>query len=155
MPSDNPPTAALYRAIVEQIPDALIFADREGLIRVWNQGAESVFGFSAAEVLGNSLDVIIPERLRPAHWAAYDRALESGRTRLGNAVRATRAIHRDGRTLYVDLSFGVVTDPDGRAVGSVAVGRDCTERYLAQKREKALSQGADATGSATRSSGAA
>ena len=141
MSSDNAP--APYQAIVEQVPDALIFADRDGLIRVWNQGAEAVFGFAADEVVGSSLDVIIPERLRAAHWAAYDRALETGRTRLGNAVRATRAIHKDGRKLYVDLSFGVITDANGKAVGAVAMGRDCTERYLAAQREKAQQQPTD------------
>ena len=124
---------AVFRAIVEQIPDAVVFADRQGLIRVWNRGAESVFGFTAQEALGNSLDLIIPERLRAAHWAAFDRALEARRTRLGNAVRTTRGIHKDGRKLYVDLSFGLVTDAAGEPLGAVAMGRDCTERYLAQK----------------------
>ena len=142
MASDNASGPVPYEAIVEQVPDALIFADREGVIRAWNQGAEAVFGFSADDVVGGSLDVIIPDRLRAAHWAAYDRALERGRTRLGNAVRATRAIHKDGRKLYVDLSFGVITDASGQAVGTVAMGRDCTERHLAAQREKAQQQSA-------------
>ena len=69
---EQAPSPDVYQAIVENTPDALIFADCQGAIRVWNRGAEAVFGFSAAEVLGQSLDVIIPERLRAAHWAAFD-----------------------------------------------------------------------------------
>jgi PAS domain S-box-containing protein len=60
----------IFKRIVEQTTDAIIFADREGLIRIWNQGAESVFGFSSGEVLGESLDVIIQEELRKKHWEA-------------------------------------------------------------------------------------
>jgi len=123
----------LLAAIAEQLPDAVVFADREGLIRHWNAGAEAVFGFAAAEVTGRSLDVIIPERLRAPHWAAYERAIESGRTRGGNAVRTTRALHKDGRRLYVDFSFGLVLDAAGSALGSVALGRDTTAHYLEVK----------------------
>ena len=93
----------LFEAIVEQTPDAIIFADCDGMIRVWNRGAETVFGFSAAEVIGSSLDVIIPERFRLGH------------------------------TLYVDLSFGLVTSGAGSVIGSVAVGGDCSARYLSEK----------------------
>ncbi len=124
---------ALFEALVDQIPDAVIFADCEGLIRAWNRGAEAVFGFAADEVLGQSLDVIIPERFRPAHWQAFHRAIDNGRTRYGNQVRTTRSIHKDGRKLYVDLSFGLVIDAVGTVAGAVAVGRDCSERYLAEK----------------------
>ena len=124
---------ALFEAIVEQIPDAVIFADRDGVIRVWNRGAEAVFGFTANEVLGRSLDVIIPERLRPRHWEGFHRAISSAKTRYGNQVRTTRSIHKDGRKLHVDLSFGLVTDTAGPVVGAVAVGRDCSDRYRSER----------------------
>ena len=124
---------ALFQAIVEQTPDAVIFADRDGVIRLWNFGAEAVFGFAADEVLGRSLDAIIPQRLRHAHWAGFRRAIDEGRTRYGNQVRTTRSIHKDGRRLYVDVSFGLVTDAAGTVAGAVAVGRDCSERHLAEE----------------------
>ena len=133
MHASHPFEPALFQAIVEQTPDAVIFADREGLIRVWNRGAEAVFGFAAEEALGQSLDLIIPERLRAAHWQAFDRAIGNGRTQYGNQVRTTRSIHKDGRKLYVDLSFGLITDAAGAVVGSVAVGRDGSERFLSAK----------------------
>ncbi len=123
----------VYRKIVEQTTDAVIFADREGLIRIWNQGAESVFGFPAGEVLGKSLDVIIPEELRKKHWEGYGRAIETGRTKLGGRVLTTRSRHKDGSRLYVDLSFTVIVDDSGRAEGALAIGRNVTERYLAGK----------------------
>jgi PAS domain S-box-containing protein len=131
----NPPCepALSFQAIVEQAPDAVIFADREGTIRLWNRGAEAVFGFPAEEALGRSLDLIIPERLRQAHWTGMRRAIDAGRARGGNRVRTTRSLHKDGRRLYVDLSFGLIVDAAGAVVGAVAVGRDCTERYLADK----------------------
>jgi len=120
----------LFQAIVEQAPDAIIFADRDGAIQVWNHGAETVFGYAAAEVLGKSLDVIIPERLRHAHWAGFNRAIDTGQTKHGNRVLTTRSNHKDGSKLYVDLSFGLVRDGDGALTGALAVGRDCTARYL-------------------------
>lgn len=124
---------ALFEAIVERIPDAVIFADRDGVVRVWNPGAEAVFGFAASDVLGRSLDVIIPERLRPGHWEGFRRAIDDGKTRYGNQVRTTRSIHKDGRKLYVDLSFGLVVDANGAVVGAVAVGRDCSDRYESER----------------------
>ena len=136
MSSNEPPAQAepqWFEAIVEQTPDAIIFADCDGLIRVWNRGAEAVFGFSAAEVVGRSLDVIVPERFRAAHWAGFRQAVECGRTQHGGQVRTTRSMHKLGGTLYVDLSFGLVRNEAGSVIGSVAVGRDCSARYLSEK----------------------
>jgi PAS domain S-box-containing protein len=123
----------LYQAIVEQAPDGLIFADRSGLIRVWNRAAESIFGYSAGEVLGGSLDMIIPERLRAAHWAGFEKALASGVTKYAGRVLTTRSVHKDGRRLYVDLSFALLKNADGTMAGALAIARDATERYLAEK----------------------
>ena len=123
----------VYRRIVEQTTDAIIFADREGLIRIWNQGAESVFGFPAEEVLGKSLDIIIPEELRKRHWEAYSKAIAEGRTRTGDGVMVTRALNKDGSRLYVDMSFAVIVDASGHTEGALAIGRNITARYLADK----------------------
>jgi PAS domain S-box-containing protein len=122
----------LLAAIVEQAPDAIIFADREGLIRVWNRGAERVFGHTATEVTGRSLDVIIPERLRGAHWDGFNAALATGRTKYDGRALTTRSMHKDGSRLYVDLSFALVRDGAGAIVGALAIGRDCTARHEAQ-----------------------
>jgi PAS domain S-box-containing protein len=123
----------LFQAIVEQAPDAFIFADRDGVIQVWNHGAETVFGYAAAEVLGKSLDVIIPERLQHAHWEGFRRAIDTGQTKYGNRVLTTRSVHKNGSKLYVDLSFGLVRSGGGAVIGALAVGRDCTARYLSER----------------------
>jgi PAS domain S-box-containing protein len=121
------------RAIVDTTCDAIIFADREGRIRLWNRGAALVFGYAAGEVIGRSLDLIIPERLRRAHWDAFDRSIATGTTKHTDRVLTTRSMHKDGRTIYVDLSFGLVKDAEGHVHGAFAVGRDCTKRYLAER----------------------
>ncbi|MEO8924089.1 MAG: PAS domain S-box protein [Caldimonas sp.] len=127
----------LCLAVVEQIADAVIFADREGVIRIWNRAAETLFGFSAIEVVGRSLDIIVPERFRQAHWAGFHRAIESGKTTGAGAVRTTKATHKAGHTFYVDLSFGLVRDASGVVIGSTAMGRDCTARFNAEKELRA------------------
>lgn len=111
--------------------DALIFIDAQGVIRVWNAMAAALFGFSGQEALGQSVDLIIPAHLREAHWRGFHRAMASGHT-ASQEVRTTRGVHRDGRKLYVDMSFAIVTDGHGTALGSVAMARDATERYLAE-----------------------
>ena len=122
----------LFQALVEQAPDAIIFADREGVIRVWNRGAETVFGYAATEVLGGSLDVIIPERLRRAHWEGFRKAIDTGQTKYTGRVLTTRSVHKNGSKLYVDLSFGLIRNGAGAIAGALAVGRDCTARHLAE-----------------------
>jgi PAS domain S-box-containing protein len=126
----------LGRELVEQVADAMIFADRDGLIRVWNAAAEAVFGYSAQEVTGRSLDVVIPERLRSAHWSAYDAAIATGRMKHGRESMTTRSAHKDGSVLYVDLSFALVKDGSGEVLGSVAMARDITKRFLAEKESR-------------------
>lgn len=126
----DPAGIDLHRAIVEQAPEAIIFSDREGAIRLWNGGAEFVFGHSAAEVLGQSLDVIIPERLQRAHWDGFNKAMETGQAKYVNRVLTTRSMHKNGAKLYVDLSFVLVRDAAGRILGALAVGRDCSARYV-------------------------
>jgi PAS domain S-box-containing protein len=132
MDSDNA-TAVLCHRIVAATSDAVIFADRDGLVRLWNRGAELVFGYSAPEVLGQSLDIIIPERLRRAHWEAFDRSLQTGQTKYTDRVLTTRSVHKSGARIYVDLSFGLVRDADGSVLGAFAIGRDCTARYLEER----------------------
>ncbi len=128
--------ASLYRHIVEQVPEAVIFADVNGIVRLWNRGAESVFGFARHEIEGKSIDAIIPEALRARHWGAYRLAVATGVLKLGNRSMPTRALHGSGKTIYVDLSFALVRDDSGTVQGAAAVGRDITERFLAEKAQK-------------------
>ena len=115
--------AEFLRAVVEQAPDALIFADREGVIRLWNARAEAMFGYGAGEAIGRSLDLIIPQHLRAAHWRGYHEAVRSGRMRLAGKPIVTRATHRDGSKLYVELAFGLVRDRQQLVLGALATAR--------------------------------
>lgn len=125
--------------ILEQMAEAVIYADQTGIIRRWNHAAEAMLGFSAAEAIGQSLDIIIPEKLRAAHWRGFDAAIKSGATRLHGRPTLTAALHKSGSKLYVEMSFALVQDGAGAVLGSVAVARDVTEKVL---REKAASRGA-------------
>lgn len=116
-----------HEAIVEQAPDALIFADREGMIRVWNARAQALFGYAAGEAIGKSLDLIIPEHLRAAHWRGYRQAIAAGHTRLGDKPMLTRATHKNGGKLYVELAFAIVRDPLRGVLGAVATGRSASK----------------------------
>ena len=129
-----------FSAVVEQVPVSVVVSDREGRIVVWNRASEELFGFAAAEVTGQSLDVIIPEHLRKAHWDGFDRSLASGTTKYAGKVMTTRAVHKDGRKLYVDFSFGILKDGAGAVTGVMAAGRDVTERFQREKEMRAKLQ---------------
>lgn len=133
---DAPPLAEW---IVEQVADALIYADREGRIVRWNHAASTLFGFAASEALGQSLDIIIPGHLREPHWRGFNAAIARGATRLAGRPTLTRGLRKDGSKLYVEMTFALVKDPSGAAVGSVAMARDVTERV---EKERAARQAA-------------
>jgi PAS domain S-box-containing protein len=115
--------------VVDAMADALIVADRSGTIRRWNRAAAALFGFAADEALGQSLDLIVPEPLRAAHWHGFDAAMVSGRGKLCGHATRTRAVAKDGSKLFVEMSFAVVTGgADGAACGAAAVARDVTVR---------------------------
>lgn len=122
------------KEILDQAPDAVIFADKSGLITYWNAAAERVFGHSANAALGQSLDLIIPEAQREAHWRGFDRALAAGETKYWGKALPTRAVRADAETIYVELSFAIVKSGGGEVVGALAFARDITERWT-QDRE--------------------
>jgi len=123
--------AGVHRLIVEQASEAVVFADRAGTIRLWNHGAEKLFGHTAAEALGANLDLTIPERFRAAHLQGFRCAIESGRLRSADSVRVTRSLHKDGRKLYVEMSFNLARDAAGAVIGSFAIARDVSDRHAA------------------------
>jgi PAS domain S-box-containing protein len=128
--------ADLAQVVLEQACDAIIVADREGHIRVWNSGAEGVFGWSEREALGERLDLIIPERFRAAHWSAFDQAVTTGETKHGGEAMTTRSVTKDADDLYVDISFALLKRA-GEVLGVVAIARDVTARYTAERKLRA------------------
>jgi PAS domain S-box-containing protein len=125
----NEPSSVDERMLFEQSPDAMIFADREGMVRHWNAAAERLFGHAAADALGQTLDLIIPENFRDQHWTGYDRALEARVTKYVGQVLPTRARHADGHDFYIEMGFAIILDAAGEALGALATARDITERF--------------------------
>ncbi len=133
----NAPTSDwIARHIVEGAPEAVMFVDRDGLVRTWNAGAEAMVGWSAAELVGRSMDAIIPERLRARHWSGWRKVLETGVTRYsGKDLLAVPAMRKDGSQISIEFSIQIVRDDGGAMLGFAAVIRDVTERF---QRDKAL-----------------
>lgn len=119
--------------LVSQAPDAIIFADLSGVIRVWNTAAERVFGFPKGDAIGASLDIIIPEAFREAHWRGFNRAIADFVTRYEGQSLPTRALRADGSEFYVELSFAIILDGEGKPRGSVAHARDIDERFSRER----------------------
>ena len=123
------PTDRLGEAILSTRADAIIAADHDGIVRVWNPGAERMFGYCAAEAVGKSLDLIIPACLRDRHWQSYRQVIATGESRYGDAELLSAPARRaDGAT--ISIAFTVVPlRNDGRVVGMAAIMRDVTRRF--------------------------
>lgn len=125
---------SLYRQIVEASPDAIILGDTKGIIRLWNAGAQAIFGFTAEEAIGQSMDIIIPERLRARHWEGYHKVMATGVSRYGSGdVLAVPAMTKDGRTISIEFTIQMLKGAGGEILGPVATVRDVTKRFQREK----------------------
>jgi PAS domain S-box-containing protein len=122
-------TTDIADVLVRQAPDAVIFADTSGIIRFWYATLTRVFGFTEGQAIGECLDLIIPERFREAHWKGFDRAVQDRVTKYAGQALATRSLRSDGIQIYVELSFAIILDNDGKVLGAVSHARDITERF--------------------------
>lgn len=127
----------LAQWLIAQSPDAVIYSDKQGLIELWNASAEQMFGFSAEQALGQSLDIIIPEKLRAAHWRGFAAAIAAGLTKYSGKPMATKAVHGAGHEFYVEMSFALIVNTEHEVVGTVAFARDITERYEKERATRA------------------
>ena len=125
----------MSQQILALAPDAIMFADREGIIRLWNKGAERIFGCTAEQAIGQSLDLIIPEKLRERHWEGYHKTMSTGETRYGTEMLSVPATHHDGSRLSTEFSIVMLVDDDNKPLGVAAIMRDITERH---QKDKAL-----------------
>ncbi|ALC04692.1 hypothetical protein CDES_01060 [Corynebacterium deserti GIMN1.010] len=119
--------------LLAETQEAIIYATRDGVIRFWNGGAEELFGFSAGEALGKSLDIIIPEKHRNAHWDGWDRVMDSGNTRYGSEPLNVPGIKADGSTMSLEFSITILKDDDGTIEGIAAFLRDVTTKWNEKK----------------------
>ena len=119
----------LCRRIVAESRDAIIFADKDGLIRLWNAGAEAMFGYRAAEMEGQSLDRIIPEALRARHNEGYRRVMATGESRYAADLLAVPGLKKDGSRISLEFTITLIKDDDGEVLGAAAIIRDVTVRW--------------------------
>lgn len=121
---------------VNHSQDAILIADRQGIIRYWNTGAERILGYSATEAVGQSLDLFIPEKLRPRHWEGYHRVMVSGETKYKTGLLSSPGIRKDGSQISLEFSMVLLHDDDGTMQGCASIIRDVTERWLKEKELK-------------------
>jgi PAS domain S-box-containing protein len=123
----------MYQRIVEDSPIAILYADRDGKIGFWNAGAEAMFGYTAEEAVGQSLDLIVPERQRPRHWEGWSRVMASGVTKYGRDALAVPATRKDGTRISIEFNIVLLRAPTGELLGAAAMVQDVTARWQQQK----------------------
>jgi PAS domain S-box-containing protein len=120
----------LAQAILSTSADAIVGADKDGIIVFWNPGAERIFGYASAEAVGHSLDIIIPERLRARHWDGYHRVMQGGESRYGHGdILAVPALRKDGTQISIEFTIAPLRNGAHALVGLVAIMRDVTARF--------------------------
>jgi PAS domain S-box-containing protein len=131
----SPDVDRFYRTLVREAPDAIIYADAQGIISFWNKGAERIFGFSESEAIGKSLDIIVPENLRKRHWDGFAETVRTGKTRYGSGdILAVPALRKDGTRISIEFTILPFPDRTGHILGMAAILRDVTERFEELKR---------------------
>jgi PAS domain S-box-containing protein len=126
----DPHSEPFAAALLAGMPDAIVYADAQGAIRFWNQGATRIFGFTADEAMGQSLDLIIPEAQRKRHWDGYDETMRTGKTRYGEGqLLSVPALRKDGSRISVEFTIVPFKDESGAMAGIAAVMRDVSARF--------------------------
>lgn len=123
--------------LVEGAGDSIVVCDAAGAIVYWNRASERIFGFTEAEALGQSLDIIIPQRQRQRHWDGYNKTMETGITRYGADVLRVPALHKDGHGLSIAFTVSMLISDDRKVTGIVAIVRDDTARFAEERKLRA------------------
>ncbi len=123
----------LCQKIVDESHVAIIFGDKEGKILLCNSGAEEMFGWTATEAGGQSMDMMIPEKHRARHWEGYDRVMQTGITKYGRNLLAVPAQTKEGRRISVEFNISLLRSPEGEIIGAAATMQDVTARWERDK----------------------
>ena len=118
-----------FEQLIASIGDAVVISDASGAITLWNPAAQFMFGFTREEAIGQSLDLIIPERLRQRHWDGYQKTMETGQTRYGHDVLRVPAVQKDGRAMSIAFTVAMLYDEQKKISGIAAIMRDETLRF--------------------------
>ena len=125
-----------YRQLVESSADAIMVCDAAGKITLWNAASTRMFGFTQAEAVGQSLDIIIPQRQQARHWEGYHVTMASGITKYGASVLRVPALHKDGHTLSIAFTVSLMRDDAGLVTAIVAIVRDESEKFAQERNLK-------------------
>ncbi|MGE8199772.1 PAS domain-containing protein [Variovorax sp. 2RAF20] len=126
-----------FKQLVEGAGDAIMVCDAQGAITLWNRAAERIFGFTGAEALGQSLDLIIPQRQRQRHWDGYHKTMDTGITKYGADLLRVPALHKDGHTLSIAFTVSMLFSADHEVTGIVAIVRDESVRFAEERKLRA------------------
>ena len=126
-----------YKQLLMAIGDGVVVADADGKIVFWNPGAERIFGFSESDAIGQTLDLIVPERQRERHWQGFDKTMDTGQTRYGNELLRVPALHKEGHPLSIAFTVAMLHAADGKVSAIVAIVRDETKRWDEEREMRA------------------
>ena len=122
-----------FKQLIDAVGDAIVVCDASGAITLWNPAAERMFGFTESEALGQSLDLIIPQRQRQRHWDGYHKTMQTGQTRYGHDVLRVPALHKDGRALSIAFTVAILYSAEQTVTAIVAIIRDETARFSEER----------------------
>ncbi|MBT3671985.1 MAG: PAS domain S-box protein [Porticoccaceae bacterium] len=124
----------LYRQVVESVSEGILFADNDEIIRLWNKGAETIFGYTADEAIGSSLALIVPDRFLARHQRGYERVIDTGKTAYKSKMLCVPACHKDGRRISIEFSVNIILQ-ESKVLGISAIIRDVTEKWHKEQEE--------------------
>ena len=122
-----------FRELVNAVGDAIIAADASGAIIFWNPAAARLFGYTREEAMGQSLNLITPQRYQKRHWDGYHRTMQTGQTKYGHDVLKVPAVHKDGHALSIAFTVALLHSADKKVSSIVAVIRDETDRFAEER----------------------
>lgn len=123
-----------YKQLVNAVGDAIMVSDPEGIITLWNPAAERIFGYTEKEAIGQSLDIIIPDRQQKVHWDGYHKTMETGQTRYGTSLLKVPSMDKQGNRLSIAFTVALLYSEDKKVTGIIAVVRDETERFQEERK---------------------
>ena len=122
-----------FSQLVNAVGDAVIAADASGAIIFWNPAATRLFGYTQVEAMGQSLDLITPQRHQKRHWEGYHKTMQTGQTKYGHDVLKVPAVHKDGQALSIAFTVALLHSSDQKVSSIVAVIRDETDRFAEER----------------------
>ncbi len=125
-----------YREIVENSQDAIVLTNADGVIQIWNLGANKMFGYSPEEAVGQTLDIIIPDRFRDSHWDGFNNTMATGHSKYEEDMLSVPAIKKDGSRISIEFTIVMSKDDQGIPTGISAIIRDVSERRQQDKQMK-------------------